>query len=303
MDEVYILVDGSFLLSWGLGLEQLVTDAICVCLLLCLEVIFMDRLLVTEVDDILIRLVDSLESWNAFPWESFKRSHRWWNKVFEAIPKRIGWSKKAVFIRSDYHTLFCKDSNPIVDLRPTLAEYKFKWWASTNDYLTSNTNVPRSNISSVKDCIITKLNSRIFKLEAIIQIEDYLVEEEFMRRLEEEESYKHIDLWVDYMCYKHIDLWVDYMWYVLPDDANWAMVSTYLPWTEADKVFTCFRSINEPGQHWCLAEFDIVSGVVTFYDNGDSYDLKCCDWYIWTRDFLQVRLLEVLELLNVLDKK
>ncbi|GKD18504.1 phospholipase-like protein [Tanacetum coccineum] len=61
--------------------------------------------------------------------------------------------------------------------------------------------------------------------------------------------------------------------------------------------------INEPEQHWCLAEFDILSGVVTFYDSGDSYDLECRDWYIWTRDCLQVRLPEVLELLNVLDKK
>ncbi|GJZ31627.1 phospholipase-like protein [Tanacetum coccineum] len=92
---------------------------------------------------------------------------------------------------------------------------------------------------------------------------------------------------------EHIDLWVDYMWHVRPNDANWAM-------TKADKVFI---PINEPGQHWCLAEFDIVSGVVTFYDSGDNYDLECRDWYIWTRDCLQVRLPEVLELLNVFDKK
>ncbi|GJX67241.1 hypothetical protein Tco_0302968 [Tanacetum coccineum] len=42
-------------------------DAIRVCLLLCLEVIFMGRLLVNKIDDTLMRLVDSLESWNAFP--------------------------------------------------------------------------------------------------------------------------------------------------------------------------------------------------------------------------------------------
>ncbi|GKD53797.1 hypothetical protein Tco_1287184 [Tanacetum coccineum] len=42
-------------------------DVIRVCILLCLEVIFMGRLLVNEIDDTLIRLVDSLESWNAFP--------------------------------------------------------------------------------------------------------------------------------------------------------------------------------------------------------------------------------------------
>ncbi|GKC22872.1 hypothetical protein Tco_1025022 [Tanacetum coccineum] len=42
--------------------------AIRVCLLLCLEVIFMDKLMVKEVDDTLMRLVKSLEAWNAFPW-------------------------------------------------------------------------------------------------------------------------------------------------------------------------------------------------------------------------------------------
>nr|GEY45803.1 phospholipase-like protein [Tanacetum cinerariifolium]GEY48828.1 phospholipase-like protein [Tanacetum cinerariifolium]GEY49622.1 phospholipase-like protein [Tanacetum cinerariifolium] len=98
-----------------------------------------------------------------------------------------------------------QDSNPIFDLRTTLAEYKFEWWTSTNDFLkvyipqtpirklnifdaylqkvsatgkrnrfcklisTSNTNVPRSKISCVKDSIIMELNSCIFKLEAIIQ--------------------------------------------------------------------------------------------------------------------------------------
>nr|GEY42416.1 phospholipase-like protein [Tanacetum cinerariifolium] len=105
------------------------------------------------------------------------------------------------------------------------------------------------------------------------------------------------------------------MWHVRPNDPNWAMVSSYflqlllqnamplwyangeryyIAWTEADKVYI---PINEPGQHF------ILFGVVTFYDNGDSYDLECRDWYIRTRDCLQVRLPKLLEILNVLDKK
>nr|GEZ92556.1 phospholipase-like protein [Tanacetum cinerariifolium]GFA70496.1 phospholipase-like protein [Tanacetum cinerariifolium] len=43
-------------------------DAVRVCLLLSLEVIFMGRKLVHEFDDTLMRLVDNLEAWNAFPW-------------------------------------------------------------------------------------------------------------------------------------------------------------------------------------------------------------------------------------------
>nr|GEZ89707.1 phospholipase-like protein [Tanacetum cinerariifolium] len=42
--------------------------AIHVCLSLCLEVIFMGKLMVKDVDETLMRLVESLEAWNAFPW-------------------------------------------------------------------------------------------------------------------------------------------------------------------------------------------------------------------------------------------
>lgn len=43
-------------------------DAIRISLLLVLEVIFMGRLLTSQVDDTLMRLVENLEAWNAFPW-------------------------------------------------------------------------------------------------------------------------------------------------------------------------------------------------------------------------------------------
>ncbi|GKE16266.1 hypothetical protein Tco_1423843, partial [Tanacetum coccineum] len=155
----------------------------------------MGRLLVNEIDDTLMRLVDSLESWNAFPWgehiwmhlydeimnvvynhkselleglhksrnyvptytlsgfvwafkvwilESFERSNRWWNKVAKAIPRGVGWFEMAIFKRSNYCTLFCKESNPIFDLRPTLAEYQSEWWTSTIDFLKAY--VPRTPI-------------------------------------------------------------------------------------------------------------------------------------------------------------
>ncbi|GJT20011.1 phospholipase-like protein [Tanacetum coccineum] len=78
----------------------------------------------------------------------------------------------------------------------------------------------------------------------------------------------------------HIDLWVDYMWHVRPENSNWAMVSCYFvqlllqngmplfyangeryttTWSEVDQVFI---PINETGEHWCLAQFHIMSGEV-----------------------------------------
>ncbi|GJQ92107.1 phospholipase-like protein [Tanacetum coccineum] len=43
------------------------------------------------------------------------------------------------------------------------------------------------------------------------------------------------------------------------------------PWSEVDQDFI---PINETDQHWCVAHFDILSGVVTFYDSGDMYDYE-----------------------------
>ncbi|GKC26233.1 phospholipase-like protein [Tanacetum coccineum] len=409
-----------------------------------------------------------------------------------------------------------QESNPIYELRPTLAENNCEWLCRLIS--TPISNVPRSKIRSVKDCIIKELNSRIFKLEAIIQVlgrernndvvqklefsddysglsiefcaelnhaflqlvessfiasvgtqsdddtkeechetEYFLLEEEFIRHLLEEEmlfleeerlfkeekgwdedyrkrSYaimnsdhmkqamarcapkkrsgsvgirndswvqvcrkfdkknkcfgvvdrdmteflktvkpwvkdlsrihnaidhiwisEDLDLylgksgrlrckfpWSVEVCVKrsfweslvcldptrqgwlldeHIDLWVDCMWHVRPHNASWAIISSYfvqlllqnsmslwyvngemypIAWTKVDKVFI---PINETRQHWFLAEFDIKSGVVTFYDSGGLYDLELKNWYIGTRDCLKVRLPEVLELLNVFDKK
>ncbi|GJZ44104.1 phospholipase-like protein [Tanacetum coccineum] len=47
------------------------------------------------------------------------------------------------------------------------------------------------------------------------------------------------------------------------------------PWSEVDQVFI---PINETGEHWCLAQFHIMSGEVTFYDTGHTYDYDYRDW-------------------------
>ena len=47
--------------------------------------------------------------------------------------------------------------------------------------------------------------------------------------------------------------------------------------------------INETERHWCVAHFDIISGLVTFYDSGDTYDYEWRDWYVRLRDCLEVR--------------
>ncbi|GKE13220.1 retrovirus-related pol polyprotein from transposon TNT 1-94 [Tanacetum coccineum] len=47
------------------------------------------------------------------------------------------------------------------------------------------------------------------------------------------------------------------------------------PWSEVDQVFVL---INETGEHWCLAQFHIMSREVTFYDMWHTYDYDYRGW-------------------------
>ncbi|GJT43030.1 phospholipase-like protein [Tanacetum coccineum] len=82
----------------------------------------------------------------------------------------------------------------------------------------------------------------------------------------------------------HLDVWVDLMWSFREPDADRAMVSPFflpcilggsmhdyfsngvmypVPWRNVEKVYFL---VNEPERHWYLAELQISTGVVTFYD-------------------------------------
>ncbi|GJV20120.1 phospholipase-like protein [Tanacetum coccineum] len=84
---------------------------------------------------------------------------------------------------------------------------------------------------------------------------------------------------------QHLDLWIDLMWSLRPPEADWAIVSPHfstcilngmmqdyfsnghmypLPWIAVEKVYF---PVNEPKEHWCLAQLEIRTGVVTFYDS------------------------------------
>ncbi|PWA92361.1 phospholipase-like protein [Artemisia annua] len=61
-------------------------DAVRLCLLLVLEVIFMGRLLTEQVDDKLLRFVEDLQAWNSFPWGE----HIWrqlYNQILNVVAR------------------------------------------------------------------------------------------------------------------------------------------------------------------------------------------------------------------------
>ncbi|GJY26697.1 phospholipase-like, aminotransferase-like mobile domain protein [Tanacetum coccineum] len=55
-------------------------DAIRLCLLLSLKVIFMGRELVSVVDDVYLRMVNDLDAWNSFPW-----GEHIWRQLYDSI--------------------------------------------------------------------------------------------------------------------------------------------------------------------------------------------------------------------------
>ncbi|GKD57401.1 hypothetical protein Tco_1290788, partial [Tanacetum coccineum] len=135
-------------------------DAIRVCLLLSLEVIFMGRELVSVVDDVFLRMVNNLDAWNSIPWlwimESSCVSDRWWTKVPEIIPRVLSWRRKAEFNKWEYFgELFHKAQ---IELALTKAELQSKWYTSSNDYFMWY--APRSPHVSIRGLYGEYLNKR-----------------------------------------------------------------------------------------------------------------------------------------------
>ncbi|GJT03263.1 phospholipase-like protein [Tanacetum coccineum] len=111
-------------------------DSIRLCLILCLEVIFIekhsdehyfgmkkDRMYVPTYT-----LSGFVFAFLVWIFESFERCSCWWIKNPNVIPRAIGWSKKSIFNRSDCGYLFAKESTTTSDIKPTKAEYESSWW-------------------------------------------------------------------------------------------------------------------------------------------------------------------------------
>ncbi|PWA54623.1 phospholipase-like, Aminotransferase-like mobile domain protein [Artemisia annua] len=62
-------------------------DAVRICLVLLLEVVFMGRLLTDHVEDTLLRLVQNLDEWNAYPWGEHIWRHLY-NQLLNVVHKQ-----------------------------------------------------------------------------------------------------------------------------------------------------------------------------------------------------------------------
>ncbi|GJY61740.1 phospholipase-like protein [Tanacetum coccineum] len=317
-------------------------DSIRLCLILCLEVIFMGRLLTCPVDDTLFRLVESLEDWNCFPWgehiwthlydqiqnviekhsdehyfgmkrdrmyvptytlsgfvfafqvwifESFERCNCWWIKDPNVIPRAVGWSKKSIFNRSDCGYLFAK---------VRAEELRLCLEAEERMHLEHEKNIIEEQRFRVNE-------AKRMKLEEEKRLE---ISELKTKRRQEFMNSTHVKSILGKLTHTKGNQVNRYAWdnkkplregkikckFPWSDDYTIAHdfappILVYMhngdkyvtPWSDVDQVFL---PINEAAHHWCLAHFDILSGLVTFYDSGDTYDYCVFDLYVRVRECL-----------------
>nr|GEW79906.1 phospholipase-like protein [Tanacetum cinerariifolium] len=86
----------------------------------------------------------------------------------------------------------------------------------------------------------------------------------------------------------HLDLWIDLMWSLRPSKADWAIM---------------YFSVNEPKKHWCLAELEIHTGVVTFYDSFGWAGGNRRRWWRHMKKFLPEKIIVYLLMHGIFDSK
>nr|GEW66480.1 phospholipase-like protein [Tanacetum cinerariifolium] len=75
------------------------------------------------VDDVYLRMVNNIDAWNLFPWESSCVSDRWWTKVPEIIPRALSWRRKAEFKQYEYFTKLFRKQETLKKVVPQSEDY------------------------------------------------------------------------------------------------------------------------------------------------------------------------------------
>ncbi|GKA00542.1 phospholipase-like protein [Tanacetum coccineum] len=216
-------------------------DIIRLCLLLALEVIFMGRLLSFKVDDTLSRLIENLDAWNSFPWDE----HLWCHLYDEIMNLKQRHS-------DEHYYGLKKDRNYVPTY--TLSGFLFAF----QDYLREE---------ELRLCLEDE--------EMLLCEHGDLIVEENRFRLDEANRLRNF--WLKLVCLDPARkgwLTKELLLCLAPIAKRLALFYANgerytAPWSKVDQVFI---PINEMGEHWCLAQFHILSGEVTFYDIGYAYD-------------------------------
>nr|GEY83216.1 phospholipase-like protein [Tanacetum cinerariifolium] len=255
-------------------------DAIRVYLLLSLELIFMGRLIVDEIDDSHMRLVETLMngmfSYEGVHMEAFVRQDSQCGTAYAMAEK----DRESNHLSDQDMTRFLKDLKPWTEerSRPNMATNRVHLTDDFDVYL-SQRGPLRCRFPRCKDVYVDR---RFW--ESLVCLDPA------KKGWIMDENYGSITcgmldlLWVigvmvgayfvQILLQDSIPLWYA--------DGSWYKVA----WKDVDQVF---MPINKTDSHWCLAQLDLRLGVIIFYDSGITYDHEWRDWYITLRECLQTR--------------
>nr|GEV72309.1 phospholipase-like protein [Tanacetum cinerariifolium] len=262
-------------------------DAIRLCLLLSLEVIFMGWELVLVIWII----------------ESSCESDRWWTKVPEVIPQAVAWTRKAKIFKLEYFSeLFHKkDSGQFhPDLR---GRQKGQMNSSAYMKLAIECCVPKKRkYADVMRSPYSGL-SETLNVPSMEQLANGLrIDIIFLSRdLEEWLSRSIVGRCKFPWCN---DISIDRSFWHGSMPKFYANNAIYrVGWSNVKRIFI---PINKPKRHWSLAMFHICSGIVTFYDiekSNANHDKEFRSWYLKMRQSLEEKILVVLKETGVFEKK
>ncbi|GKD62536.1 phospholipase-like protein [Tanacetum coccineum] len=231
-------------------------DAIRLCFLLALEVIFMGRLLTFIVDDTLFTLVENIEAWNSFPWGEHLWCHlydeiknlkeRHGDEHYYGLFKDLNYVP--TYTLSGFVSAFQVLSHERSDRQAKL-KFTDEFSSMTSDLCDSLNSMfvdlikpadPDEDIGLSSRRGIEIDTSRVLQSMDIVWLSDDI--ERYLRQSGQikckfpwnDDYIVDRNFWLKLVCLdparkgwlteEHIDLWVDYMWHVRPENSNWAMV-------------------------------------------------------------------------------
>ncbi|GKD17241.1 phospholipase-like protein, partial [Tanacetum coccineum] len=137
--------------TW-LGLSDM--DAVRVCLLIVVELVFMGKEDRNCILKHILSLVEDFDSWNDYPWgeymwekfykrtvnviwilESYPNSRKWWSKKDNVLLRALAWSNVTKFEKNDYNRLFGPDSNSNLELYATPVEKQTGWFIASIQFI------------------------------------------------------------------------------------------------------------------------------------------------------------------------
>nr|GEZ74700.1 phospholipase-like protein [Tanacetum cinerariifolium] len=244
-------------------------DAIRLSLLLALEVNFMGRLLTFKVDDTLFKLAENLEAWNSFPWE------KWLNdRVIRELNFRVFKLKTIIQVfahkRNDgqdklqFNDEFSSMSSELCDSLNRIFVDLIHQYDSNEDI------AQELRLCLEEEERLCCAHEKLIVEEKMLMLEEanrLRLEEEKMLQLVEEKNKKH----KEFMNSTHV-------W--LTDDIERLLgqpgqVKCKFSWSYDYTVDRNFRlklvCLNPTRKGWLTNELLLQNGMPLFYANGDRY--------------------------------